>query len=178
MTKSIVADRYAKAMFELAEQKGEVESIQQQLVEIKKAFYGTEGLKDLLESPAFSKNKKKEIVQNVIENATVDVKNALNLLLDNNRMDELGNFVDSFNALAFEQAGVAVATVFSTRELTEEEAEKISQSFSQMIGKKSLKIDNVIDPTLIGGIRLQIGNHIYDSSVRAKLARLEQQMLG
>ena len=51
----------------------------------------------------------------------------------------------------------------------------ISSAFAAKVGKQSLRIENIIDPTLIGGIRLQIGNHIYDSSLSGKLERLKRR---
>lgn len=178
MTKSVVAERYANAMFELAQQKNEAELVQQQLKEVKKAFYADKGLRNLLESPALSNEKKKEIVGNVLQGANATVIDSIGVLLDNNRMNEFANVVDAFNALAYDAQGVAEATVYSTRELTEEERTRISEAFAPKVGKQSLIIENVIEPKLIGGIRLQIGNHIYDSSVKAKLKRLEREMLG
>ena len=178
MTKSVVAERYANAMFELAQQKNEAELVQQQLKEVKKAFYADKGLRNLLESPALSNDKKKEIVGSILQGANKTVIDSIRVLLDNNRMNEFANVVEAFNALANDAQGVAEATVYSTRELTEEERTSISNAFASKVGKQSLIIENVIEPKLIGGIRLQIGNHIYDSSVQAKLKRLEREMLG
>lgn len=73
---------------------------------------------------------------------------------------------------------MADATVFSTRALSAEESANISTAFAKLVGKQSLNITNEIDPTLLGGIRVQIGNHIYDSSVVNKLERLKRELIG
>ena len=65
----------------------------------------------------------------------------------------------------------------STRALTETEYEAISSTFAAKVGKKSFRIENIIDSNLLGGISVQIGNRIYDSSLRGKLERLERQLL-
>ena len=70
----------------------------------------------------------------------------------------LFNLVNEFNAYANDAAGVAEAKVYSTRPLTADESQAISTAFAQKVGKQSLRIENIIDPSLIGGIRLQIGN--------------------
>ena len=74
--------------------------------------------------------------------------------------------------------GVAEAKVYSTRELTEDERARISTVFSKNVGKQSLRIENIVDPSLLGGIRIQIGNRIYDSSLSTKLDRLKRNLIG
>ena len=93
-------------------------------------------------------------------------------------MNETVQVVDEFNTLANDAAGVAEAKVYSTRPLTEKESDAISSVFAQKVGKQSLRIENIIDPSLIGGIRLQIGNRIYDSSLSTKLERLKLDLIG
>lgn len=104
--------------------------------------------------------------------------NALYVLLDGKRINEVIHFVDEFNTFANDAVGVAEATVYSTLSLSDEQSQSISNAFAQKVGKQSLRIDNIIDPALIGGIRLQIGNQIYDSSVSAKLERLKRDLIG
>lgn len=178
MTKSVVAERYARAMFDLAQQQNQTKQLQEELSEVLKAFQASPELKALLESPTFTPEKKKAIVREVLVGASATVIHSIGVLLDNNRMNEFTNVIDAFNELAYASVGVAPATVYSTRELTDEEKQSISTAFAKKVGKTSLLITNIIEPNLIGGIRLQIGNHIYDSSVKAKLARLERQMIG
>ena len=62
--------------------------------------------------------------------------------------------------------------------LQKRKAQSISTTFAKKVGKQSLRIENIIDPTLIGGIRLQIGNRIYDSSLSGKLERLKKDLIG
>lgn len=74
--------------------------------------------------------------------------------------------------------GIADAKVYTVRPLTEAEKEALSVSFAAKVGKKSLRIDNIVDTNLLGGIKLRIGNRIFDGSLRGKLERLERQLLG
>ncbi|MBO1909864.1 F0F1 ATP synthase subunit delta, partial [Microvirga sp. 3-52] len=62
--------------------------------------------------------------------------------------------------------------------LTESESAAISSTFARKVGRISLRINNIIDPTLIGGIRVQIGNRIFDNSLVNKLERLKRDMIG
>jgi F-type H+-transporting ATPase subunit delta len=74
--------------------------------------------------------------------------------------------------------GVEDAKVYSIRPLSEEERASVSSVFAKKVGKQALRIENIIDPSLIGGMRIQIGNQIYDSSISSKLERLQRQLIG
>lgn len=178
MSQSVVAKRYALALFELAQQNGQTVSVQDDLRELKKVFQDNEELGQLLGSPKLTVAKKKELLSQLFNGVQPLVMNTLQLLLDKKRIDEIINLIDDYNEFANDAAGVAEAKVYSTRPLTEEESQSISTAFAQKVGKQSLRIENIIDPSLIGGIRLQIGNRIYDSSVSAKLERLKRDLIG
>lgn len=178
MSNSVVAERYASAMFELAQQHGQTASIQEELKELVSAFRDNKGLGQLLSSPKLSVAKKKEMIADIFKGVNPIVMNTLFVLLDAKRMNEVQNVFDEFHTLANSAAGVAEAKVYSTRPLTELETNSISATFANKIGKQSLRIENIIDPSLIGGIRLQIGNQIYDSSLSAKLDKLQRNLIG
>lgn len=99
------------------------------------------------------------------------------ILIDRHREDQIVDVANEFLELANNEMGIAEAKVYSTRELTDAEREGISSVFAKKVGKKSLKIENIVDSNLLGGIRLRIGNRIYDGSLRGKLDRLERKLL-
>jgi F-type H+-transporting ATPase subunit delta len=178
MSQSVAAKRYALALFELAQKNGQTGPVLEDLHELKKVFQDNKELGQLLESPKLPVAKKKELLADLFKDANPLVLNTLSVLIDRKRMDEVIHLVDEFNAYANGAAGIAEAKVYSTRPLTADESQSISNAFAQKVGKQSLRIDNIIDPSLIGGIRLQIGNNIYDSSVSAKLQRLKRDLIG
>lgn len=177
MSKSIVANRYALALFKAAQEKGQIDEVQQELTEIKKVFQNNPALDQLLHTPKLSNTKKKELLAQILNGANPLVQNAFLVLLDKKRIDEVLNFVDEFTTIANDAAGVADAKVYSIHALTEEETQAISATFAVKIGKRSLRIENIIDPSLIGGIRVQIGNQIFDSSLSGKLDRLRKDLI-
>lgn len=178
MSQSVAAKRYALALFNLAQEQGQTAIIQEELHELKTVFQTNEELEQLLGSPKLSVTKKKALLTDLFKDANVHILNTLSLLLDRKRINEIVAIVDEFNGFANDAAGVAEAKVYSTRALTAEESESISKAFAQKVGKQSLKIENIIEPSLLGGIRLQIGNSIYDSSVSAKLEHLRRDLIG
>ena len=100
------------------------------------------------------------------------------LLIERHREDEISDVADHFVNMANDARGIAEAKVYSIRPLTDAECEALSSSFAVKVGKKSLRIDNIVDTNLLGGIKLRIGNRIFDGSLRGKLDRLERQLLG
>ncbi|MEK5067216.1 F0F1 ATP synthase subunit delta [Sporosarcina sp. FSL K6-1508] len=178
MSQSVAAKRYAQALFELAQKNGQTGPIQEDLIELKKVFQTNKELGQLLDSPRLKTAKKKELLADLFKGANQLILNTLFVMIDKKRIDEVVNLVDEFTAFSNDAAGIAEAKVYSTRLLTADESQAISTAFAQKIGKQALRIENIIDPSLIGGIRLQIGNNIYDSSVSAKLERLKRDLIG
>lgn len=178
MTQSVVAGRYAHALFTLAVENGNVETVHEQLQEMKTAFQATPELYELLHTPTVTQEQKKELLASSLHGVDPSILHTLYLLIDNNRINEMLNLVDAFHSYANEASGVEDAVAYTTRELTDEEKAAISEKFARLVGKKTLNITNIVQPELIGGLRLQVGNLIYDSSVQARLERLKRQMLG
>ncbi|QCR31429.1 F0F1 ATP synthase subunit delta [Lysinibacillus sp. SGAir0095] len=175
---STIANRYAEALFQLALEKQVVAEVNADLEELVKGIETTPELVSLLTTPKFSIDRKKQIVAEVFANANPIVVNTLVLLIEKKRFNEIGNLAESFKQLAAEAQGSAEATVFSTRALTDSEKDEISSSFGKLVGKEKLTITNVIEPSILGGVRVQIGNYIFDNTVASKLENLKRTLVG
>ncbi len=175
---SQVAKRYAEALFQVAQSQNALAEVSADLKELAKAFETTPELVSLLQAPKISSEKKKAMVSNILSNAHQAVVNTLHLLIDKKRINEVSLVAEEFQALAASAQGAAVATVFSTRTLTDAERAEISAAFAKLVGMEKLEITNVIEPSLLGGIRVQIGNYIYDSTVASKLEGLKRTLVG
>jgi F-type H+-transporting ATPase subunit delta len=177
MSNSMVAKRYALALLNIAKETQALGVIEEELRVVKEVVQYNPELKAILNSSKLSIVKKKEIIKTAFASVNVNVLNTLLILIDRHREDQIIDLANEFLELANEEMGVAEAEVYSTRELTDAEREAISSVFAAKIGKKSLKIENIVDTNLLGGIRLRIGNRIYDGSLRGKLDRLERKLL-
>jgi F-type H+-transporting ATPase subunit delta len=175
---SQASERYALALFQLANQHGTSEEVEADLREVKKVFIDNPELLSLLASPKLSAGNRNNIISELFGQGNGYVVNTLQLLAERRRLDEVADVVDQYIGLANEAKGIEDAKVYSVSPLTEEERASISATFAKKIGKQSLRIENIIDPSLIGGLRLQIGNRIYDSSISSKLERLQRQLIG
>ncbi|PEQ92587.1 F0F1 ATP synthase subunit delta [Neobacillus sp. OS1-33] len=177
MSNSMVAKRYALALFQIAKETSALGVIEEELRVVKEVVQYNPDLKVVLSSSKLSKEEKKEIIKASFTSVNVNVLNTLLILIDRHREDQIVDVANEFLELANNEMGIAEAKVYSTRELTDAEREGISSVFAKKVGKKSLKIENIVDSNLLGGIRLRIGNRIYDGSLRGKLDRLERKLL-
>ncbi|WP_071393290.1 F0F1 ATP synthase subunit delta [Bacillus tuaregi] len=177
MSNSAVANRYAYALFQLAKEKKLLEPMEEELRVVREVVSGNTELNTVLKSPKVSKQAKEQLIKKAFTAVNPYVLNTLLILIDRHREDEMAQVADQFITLANEEKGIADATVVSTRLLTEEESKALSSTFAAKVGKKSLRIENKVDSNLLGGIKVRIGNRIFDGSLKGKLERLERQLL-
>ncbi|HWO78104.1 MAG TPA: F0F1 ATP synthase subunit delta [Bacillus sp. (in: firmicutes)] len=174
---STVSKRYALALFQLAQEQNLIDTIESELRAVKQAITDTPELLALLKNPRLSLEKKKELVKQIFTDCTPFVQHTLMLLVDRHRENEIVNMASDFVALTNEAKGTAEATVQSVRPLTTDEADGISNAFAPKVGKKTLEITNEVDTDLLGGLKIRIGNIIFDGSLQGKLERLKRELI-
>jgi F-type H+-transporting ATPase subunit delta len=173
----MVAKRYALALFRIAKEQQLLGVIEEELRVVKEVVGFNPEFKALLKSSKLSLDKKKAILTQAFATINVYVLNTLLILIDRHREDQIIDVANEFIQLANDEMGIAEAEVHSTRALTDAERDGLSAVFAAKVGKKSLRIENIVDSNLLGGLRLRIGNRIYDGSLRGKLDRLERKLL-
>ena len=176
MSKSTVANRYAQALFELAQQHGEVETVEGALRVVRQVFQDNPDFSLLLQSPRLTKTQKKQLFKQSFIGLSPLVINVVSMLIDRRRDNEVVAMADEYIELALSARGVAVADVFSATRLSDADKASLSLAFAAQVGKQSLQINNIVDSSLLGGIKLRIGNRIFDGTVRSKLQRLEREL--
>lgn len=175
---SQVAKRYAEALFGLASKQNIVAEVNADLKELTKVVETTPELLSLVNAPKISASQKKAMLTNILADVNTAVLNTIHLLVDKKRINEIAEVAKEFQVLAASSQGAAEATVFSTRALTDDERAEISASFAALVGMEKLEITNIIEPSLLGGIRVRIGNYIYDSTIASKLEGLKRTLVG
>ncbi|RDI41583.1 F0F1 ATP synthase subunit delta [Falsibacillus pallidus] len=178
MSSEAVAKRYALALFQLATEQNQLDSVEEELRVVKKILIENPGFGQILSSPKLPLVQKKEILKDTFQGASPFVMNTLMILTDRHRSAYIPAVADSFIELANEAKGIADAVVYSIRELTEDEKQAVSAAFAPKVGKTQLNIQNIIDTNLLGGVKVRIGNRIFDGSLRGKLDRLERELVG
>ena len=177
MSNTIVAERYAMALLEIAKEKNILDQLAEEARAVNEVFASNADITSFLKHPKVSSQKKQQFITEAFAGVSQEMKNTLMLMIERQRIDEIGPMAAGLVNLINDVKSVAEAQVYTTRPLTDAEREAISTVFAAKIGKQSLKIDNIVDRDLIGGIKLRIGNRIFDGSVSGKLQRLERQLL-
>lgn len=173
----VVAKRYALALFDLAKTSGKINEIEQQLNSVKSVLQESKELGTLLEHPKVTNEKKKNLLKDIFSSSlSQEVLNTLYILVDRKREEVIGDLVSQFTFLANKERGLADAIVYSVKALSDSEMNALTDVFSKRLGVKSLRVTNEIDNELIGGIKLVVGNQVFDGSVLAQLNRIKRQL--
>lgn len=171
-----VAKRYARALFEVAQELKSIELIEDELKSIVSVLEGNKDFEVILSHPKITANEKQEIMDKLFEGKwSVQTRNFIHLLIERRRESELPEIAKAYTVLANEARGYADATVTTAKPLTQEELNSIAAQFGHVL-KKTLRVQSVVDPAILGGVVVRIGDRLYDGSIAGKLARFEQNM--
>ncbi|WP_209123361.1 F0F1 ATP synthase subunit delta [Alkalihalobacillus sp. BA299] len=178
MGNKAVANRYAVALFQLAKEKGILKQIGDELQLVKAVFEQTDTLSTVLEHPKVLQETKTEMIKRSFEQAVSEyVLNSLLIMVERKKGSLIIPFINKFQELAYEAQSVAEAKVYTVKPLSEEDKVQISKTFAKKVGVETLYIENIIDPKLIGGMKIRIGDRIYDGSIKRQLDRLERNLV-
>lgn len=172
MSELIVAKRYAEALFQLGKQNNLTEQYIEELRVVRDVFLENEQLYTFLKHPKVSNEEKKQFIATILDGVHKDVLHTLQLLVDKKRITIAPSMVDHFIAMVNDAKGIAEATVHSVRALTDKEQETLKETFAERFNTKTVHLQNEVDPSIIGGLKIQVGNTIYDGTVRGKLERM------
>ncbi|NEU30400.1 F0F1 ATP synthase subunit delta [bacterium LRH843] len=179
MSNPLVANRYARALFQLAKEKNVLEGVNNELQLVKEVYESTPSFIQFLIHPKVTNEQKREFIKKGFgENLSEMSLHTLFLLIDRKRIDSLIPMIGEYQRLAYEESGMAEAIVYSAKPLTDKQQEDISGAFSKKLGKSKLVVKNIVNSELLGGIKIRIGDHIYDGTVKAQLDRMKRQLTG
>jgi|SRR5690625_2033663 len=176
MSEAVVAKRYADALFQLASEKNSVDKLLTELNIVKEVFQSDKQFIDFLNHPRISNDEKMKLIDEAFKENDQDVINTLKILVERHRMNEITSIVDAFVNQYNEANGIAAATVYSVRELSDDEKAQVEASLKAQLNKQQVTITNKIDPSLLGGMRIRVGNTIYDGSISGKLNRIKHNI--
>ncbi|MDB9760585.1 ATP synthase F1 subunit delta [Pelagibacteraceae bacterium] len=175
---SETANRYALALYELAIEKSELEEVENNVNEILTIYSTSKELKDFIKNPTQSQSIQTEILNriSVQMNFSKIIKNFLGVLIVQRRIFFIKKIFLNFISLASKQRGELKASLVSSKNLTSEELESLSKDLSKTMGAP-IALDYEVDENLIGGLKMQIGSLMIDTSIKNKLKKYEQKML-
>jgi F-type H+-transporting ATPase subunit delta len=172
------ARRYAKAIFDLANESNSLDETTSEFKSIGDTVHGSPELSALLADPSIPEASRKAVMTEVLSRMGVStlVRNAVFLITDHNRARLLPEIATKLTQLADERAGKLRADVTSAAPLTEAQYARLSGALEKITGRK-ISLARHVDATLIGGVVTRIGDTVYDGSVRSRLVELRQSLL-
>ena len=172
-----IARRYAKALFSLADEQGQVEQWSSGLEALGRALASSPELRDSLASPLFEKEQRRAVVAELGKSlGLADLPRSFLLLLaDRDRLAYLPAIIRNFRDLSDARLGRVRARVTSAVPLSPEEAKRIAQGLATAT-KAEVIVETGVDPALLGGVVAQVGSMVYDGSVRSQLEELRRAM--
>ncbi len=176
---SEAARRYASALFELAQDKGDLAAVHNDFKAFVELVKGSKDLTRLLDSPAFAREDKVAALGKIAEKAGLSplVVKFLGTMAQNGRARDIVDAQGAFDELYAKQRGVKRAVVRTAREMTGAERQRIEAILAKAVGGE-VELSSEVDASLIGGIQLRIGSQLVDASLAAKLDRMNTAMKG
>jgi F-type H+-transporting ATPase subunit delta len=171
-----IAEVYARALFEVATEHDKLDVVRDELGEFADALAESRELQTFFFSPYFSTEEKKEGLHKAVSGADESVANFLELLLENHRMPVVFRVRRDFDRLWEEENKLLPVQITSAVELDPSVADRIGEEIGRQTGR-TVELTSTVDPDVIGGIVLRVGNSILDASIRNRLETLRKQVV-
>lgn len=171
---SRAAIRYAKAILDIAQTSGKAEAVNSDMKSIVNAVSESSELKEFLASPIIKMDVKKSALSEIFSNVQNETNSLFHLLFENKRFEILEAIAVQYNRLFDESNGVEVAKVTTAFPITPELEIKVLAKIAEFSNKK-ITIENIVDPAIIGGFILRVGDRQYNASVANKLGELKRE---
>jgi F-type H+-transporting ATPase subunit delta len=170
-----IASVYARSLFEVAKEQDKLDEVREQLGEVADALNADRELQIFFFSPYFSTEEKKDGLRKVIDGADPAVLNFLELLVENHRTPALFRIRRAYDELWEHENKLLPVQITSAVELDEEIAQRIGDQIGQQTGQR-VELTKSVDPDIIGGLVLRVGNSILDASIRNRLENLRKNV--
>ena len=170
-----IAEVYARALFEAAKEHDVLDRVHDELGEFAEALDDDRSLQVFLFSPYFSSEEKREGVRKIVSDADERTLNFLELLAERHRMPAIYRIRREFDALWADENQLLPVTVTSAVELDEGLVEDIGNRIQEQTGRK-VELSSNVDPEVLGGLMVRVGNMVLDGTVRNRLERLRKQV--
>ena len=171
---SRAARRYAKAIFELAQQDKEIEEWARRLARTRELF-SDDRVTAVLTNPTIATEAREQLIIGVA-GLDKEATNFARLLIESGRVNEAESIEDEFQRLTDAAAGRVRATATTAVELSTDIREDIRRDLSERLNK-DVRLSVVVDPRILGGLRLQFGDHVIDATVATRLEQLRRRLV-
>lgn len=173
MAQRAAARRYAKALFQLAQEGGQVDGVRGELDGLASVLEESAELRSVLLQPLHPATQRRAVLEAVAQqiDASQLLRSFYSFLIDQRRLVDLDAIREEYARLAEDAAGVTHAQVVSARPLRDDQRERLKRALSTRTGKQ-LEIEVSVDPDLLGGVVAKVGDTVFDGSLRTQLEQL------
>jgi ATP synthase F1 delta subunit len=170
-----IAKVYARSLFEVAREQGKLDQVHEQLGQFVDALNQSRELAVFFFSPYFSVQEKQDALGRVLVDAEEILLNFLSLLIEKHRMPVIFRIRDAFEQLWEEENRTLPVEVTSAIELDASTIESLAENIGERAGRK-VKLATRVDPDILGGLVVRVGNSILDASIRNRLEQLRRHV--
>ena len=172
------SERYARALFEVSIETNDLDKTEKNIKKFIELFESSSELQNFIKNPTQSVKNQNDVINLLSKELefSKNLKNFFLLLIEKRRIFFVKKISENFLRLCSKKRGEIRASLISSKELSQLELSKISEELSKSMGS-ILKFDYKVDKELIGGLKLQLGSFMIDTSIRNKLKKFEQAML-
>jgi F-type H+-transporting ATPase subunit delta len=177
MVTGSLSRRYAKAMFDIGTQQGDLTKLGQDIRSLAKAMTESAELDNLLTNPAIRRADRRRVIDAVLQSIGVQTasRNLVYLLLDGERMGNLPGISRALDEMIEAKAGRVTAEVISAKPLNASQLSEINVVLEKLSGKK-VSVTTRHDPELLGGVVAKVGDTVYDGSLRTQLRAIRDEL--
>ena len=172
------SERYSRALFEVANEENELDKIESDIKNFQSLLKSSQEIMNFIKNPTQSINTQNSVIVLLADKLgfSKNLKNFFLLLVEKRRIFFIQKISENFLKLCSLKRGEVKASLISSKELSNAELDKISKDLSTSMGS-SIIFDYKVDKELIGGLKLQLGSFMIDTSIRNKLKKYEKAML-
>ena len=170
-----IASKYASALYELALENNQLDIYQEQIRFVLNSLNENKEFFDVLNSKFLSIKEIHEIIEKTFIGVEIDIISLLKIIVENHRVEILRDVLISFNSMCNSYKGITEGILYSAFDLDKNTISDIESAIG-LKEKRKVSLIFKIDPSLIGGVKVVINNHIYDGSVKNKLSEMKQSL--
>ncbi len=170
-----IAAVYARSLFEVAQEQGKLDTIREEVGQFADALDGNRELQVFFFSPYFSTIEKKDGLDRAVSDADPILVNFLKLLIENHRMPVIFRVRRVVDELWRKENKLLPVTVTSAVELDQATVSQIGDRIAEQTGRK-VELSAIVEPDILGGLVVRVGNSILDASIRNRLEQLRKQV--
>ena len=170
-----IAEVYSRSLFEVASEHDVLDRVRDELGEFADALDESRDLQIFFFSPYFSSKEKKEGIEQAVTEADEHFVHFLELLAERHRLPAIFRIRREYDRMWSEENKLVAVSVTTAVKLDQQIVEDIGKRIEQQTGKR-IELSSTVDPGIVGGLVLQVGNMVMDASLKARLERLRKQV--